>query len=510
MTLIPARLAKRFAQGFHFVFQHVAEEFRRDLAAVGKRGAVIDPLPDLRAADLGGGGVFHQVVERHGATAADPRLDILNADAAAFAHAVLGALALVGLQQFLLADIHVLALAGELVRAFELAEDFHRDLHEIGMGDPGAVMAVGGFAFLVGADLVEGRLVRRLVAFDRNLRGHAAHREGAALVAGLYQQQRIGIEEGIAHHDLRAVRQDEVRVFAEALDVAEDVVPAAAIEAGDVVLQLVEDFVHLEGGGQRLDEDGDLDRAVRNAELLLRMDEDVVPEAGFLVALHLGQIEIGAGAGRDLAPGVVEEVEREIEQAAGHRAAVDLDMGFFQMPAARADDERRGLRDDVVALAARLVGEADFLVPVGDHVDLPADHVVPGRRGGVLEVGHVGLRAGIERVDDHLAVVDRAGDLDAAVEQVLRDRRDLPVALADRLRFGQEVGQLAGIEFLLAFGAGGEEFAAALAELALELRGEGQRLRRQHALIARLHGALHNDAVGNIRGCCLAHARSPP
>src|SRR5690606_22810119 len=122
MTGRPTLLAQRFAQGLHFVGEHFIEELRRYLAAIAERCAVIDPLPDLRATDLRRGSVFHQIVERHGTAAAEPCFDILHADAAAFAHTRLGALALVRLKQFLLADIYVLTLAGELVRAFELAE----------------------------------------------------------------------------------------------------------------------------------------------------------------------------------------------------------------------------------------------------------------------------------------------------------------------------------------------------------------------------------------------------
>ncbi len=36
-----------------------------------------------------------------------------------------------------------------------------------------------------------------------------------------------------------------------------------------------------------------------------------------------------------------------------------------------------------------------------------------------------------------ILAIGRAGDLDAAVLQILRDRGDLPVALADRLRSRQ-------------------------------------------------------------------------
>ena len=50
--------------------------------------------------------------------------------------------------------------------------------------------------------------------------------------------------------------------------------------------------------------------------------------------------------------------------------------------------------------------------------------------GRILEVGHVAVGAGVQRVDDHLRV-DRAGDLDAAVEQRRRQVGDAPVAVAD-------------------------------------------------------------------------------
>jgi hypothetical protein len=55
----------------------------------------------------------------------------------------------------------------------------------------------------------------------------------------------------------------------------------------------VEDFVHLEGGEDRLDEDGRPDRAARDAERVLGVDEDVVPETGLGAALELRQVEYG-------------------------------------------------------------------------------------------------------------------------------------------------------------------------------------------------------------------------
>ena len=48
------------------------------------------------------------------------------------------------------------------------------------------------------------------------------------------------------------------------------------------------------------------------------------------------------------------------------------------------------------------------------QVELALDHVVPGRRVGVLEVGHEPVGARVQRVDDHLAV-GRPGDLHPAL-----------------------------------------------------------------------------------------------
>ena len=88
-------------------------------------------------------------------------------------------------------------------------------------------------------------------------------------VAGLDEQLGVGAHERHRHLHLVAVRQDELRVVAEALDHREDVVPAAGVEAVRVVAQLVEDLLHLERGGQGLDQDGRADRARRHAERVL-------------------------------------------------------------------------------------------------------------------------------------------------------------------------------------------------------------------------------------------------
>ena len=106
------------------------------------------------------------------------------------------------------------------------------------------------------------------------------------------------------------------------------------------------------------------------------------------------------------------------------------------------------------------------------QVDLPFEQVVPRGCGRVFEIRHEDLRAAVEGVDDHLAV-DGAGDLDAAVEEILREWRDLTTFLRGWLSgFGEEVGLLAGVEAMLAGDALGEEMLALAVEGAMKLDDE--------------------------------------
>ena len=125
---------------------------------------------------------------------------------------------------------------------------------------------------------------------------------------------------------------------------------------------------------------------------------------------------------------------------------------------------------------------------------------------GVLEVGHEHLRARVQRVDDHLAV-DRAGDLDAAVQQVGGDRRDLQSPSRIVRGLGQEVGQLAGVEALLALGPRREQLLARAVEVALQVGQEGQRLGSQDFILAKAVAGCNGDPV--LFGCCERHLLLP-
>ena len=107
----------------------------------------------------------------------------------------------------------------------------------------------------------------------------------------------------------------------------------------------------------------------------------------------------------------------------------------------------------------------------------PCDDVVPRRRVRVLEVGHEDAGARVQGVDHHLAL-DRAGDLDAPVLEVLPAARRPPVAGADCRGLGEEVGELAGVEAGLAGPARPRAARRRGAETAFEL-DRGRRRRRR-------------------------------
>ena len=211
-----------------------------------------------------------------------------------------------------------------------------------------------------------------------------------------------------------------------------------------MVAQFIEDFIHLEGREHGFDEDSALDRAQRQAQFALRHHEDVVPQPRFKVAFHFRQIEVRAGVARDGFLGVMEYVECKVEDRSGDRFAVDMHVLFQQMPAARTHHQRRRLRIEQVLLAFGTLEGYRTPYRVA-KIDLAFNHVAPGRRVGVLEIGHEHVGAAVQRIDHHLAV-GGAGNFDAAILQVGRDRADAPFALADAAGLGQEIGQLTAIE----------------------------------------------------------------
>ena len=150
----------------------VTNQLGGDEGAIVELGAVVDPLPDLRAGDLGGGSVLHEVVDADGTESAEPRLEVARGDLDVAFQAGPGDLALRrgDVEQVLGGHVDVVAQDVELVRpvAEDSVEDLLADGHEVGVRHPGAVEALAGLPLLVLADLGEGLLVGLLVLAARD------------------------------------------------------------------------------------------------------------------------------------------------------------------------------------------------------------------------------------------------------------------------------------------------------------------------------------------------------
>src|SRR5215469_2668290 len=155
----------------------------------------------------------------------------------------------------------------------------------------------------------------------------------AAPVAGPDEEVHVRLEEVTLHGHGCTVGQQVVAPITELLDEAEDVVPAAAVQPGRVLAQLVEDLIHLERRENGLDEHRRFDRAAGYAERILRGDEHLVPQSRLEVTLELRQVEIGAGAAPCQRLVVVGEKQREVEQRTGNGVTVDTYVLLRQVPA---------------------------------------------------------------------------------------------------------------------------------------------------------------------------------
>ena len=316
------------------------DDLRHDPLDVRPRHTVVaHPLPDLRAGDLGGRSVLHQVVDRRRSDTRQPGRDVADPDGDVRAHALLGDLARRrdDVQQVGGLGGDILALSLELVRllAERRVEDLLRDRNEIRVRDPRAVESVSRLSHLVLANLRQRDLVHLGITPARDERGHAADRVRAARVTRADEKLGVRAHERHGHRHLEAIREHEVVSVSELLDHREDVVPTAGVQPGRVVAQLVQDLLHLERRQDRLDEDRRLDRPLRQPQAVLREAEDVVPEPRLEVALELREVEVRAGSALEQARRVPREVDAEVEQARGDGPEVHLHVLLGEMPAAR-------------------------------------------------------------------------------------------------------------------------------------------------------------------------------
>ena len=250
--------------------------------------------------------------------------------------------------------------------------------------------------------------------FAGNERRHAAHRERAAFMTGFNQQTRIGAEEWLIHRHHLTVRQHAIRVVLQRFDIAKNVVPTTAVQTHNVVTQGVQNFVHLEDGRQRFNQQGRFNGTARQVKAVLCIAEHFAPPCRFLPGLRFWQIEIRAAAFRQQRFVVVEEIEGKVEQAARDRFATPGDVFFRQVQTTNATYQQSRIRFELINFT-RFVGVANGAIDRIAQVDLPVDNFAPLRSQRIFKISHKDFDVRVQRVDDHLAL-NRSGNLYAAIQ----------------------------------------------------------------------------------------------
>src|SRR5262249_51807731 len=80
MSRVESRGAEQAANSLELLRDDLLHQRSIDHTAIAEERAVAYPLPDLRARDLGRRGVFHQIIDRDAAVAAEPGFEVLNTD----------------------------------------------------------------------------------------------------------------------------------------------------------------------------------------------------------------------------------------------------------------------------------------------------------------------------------------------------------------------------------------------------------------------------------------------
>ena len=145
-----------------------------------------------------------------------------------------------------------------------------------------------------------------------------------------------------------------------------------------MVTQRIQDFIHLEDGRQRLDQQGGLDGAARQVEAIFGITEDFTPPCRFLPCLGLRQIKVRTAAFCQQRFMVVEEIERKVEEAARDSFAAPGHVFFWQMQATDATNQYRRIGLELVDFPG-LIGVADGAIHRITQVNLPIDHFIPVR-----------------------------------------------------------------------------------------------------------------------------------
>jgi len=152
-------------------------------------------------------------------------------------------------------------------------------------------------------------------------------------VAGLDEELDVGLHEWDSHGNVRSVREDKVGVLPELFDDAENIIPPSAVQSRTVVPEFIDNLIHLKDRQNCLNQDGSSDGSPWDSDSVLSKVKYIVPETGFKVGFHLGEVEVWPVAAGNELLGIVEEVETKVKEGAGDGLVVDSEVLLLEVPA---------------------------------------------------------------------------------------------------------------------------------------------------------------------------------
>ena len=109
------------------------------------------------------------------------------------------------------------------------------------------------------------------------------------------------------------------------------------VQTGGMVPQLEKDFLHLERSREGLNENGSADGVMRDANVRLGKDKNIVPETRFKIVFHFREVKVWPRSTLDELMCIMIEVEGKVEDGSRDGGIVDRHAGFVEVPSSRTE-----------------------------------------------------------------------------------------------------------------------------------------------------------------------------
>ena len=173
-------------------------------------------------------------------------------------------------------------------------------------------------------------------------------------MACLDEKPDVGVHKADCHGDVLPIWKDGTPVSSALLDEAEDIIPAkrdinptfesknmlhepSTVQTRGMVPQLEKDFLHLERSREGLNENGSADRVMRDADIGLGKDKDIVPKTRFKTVFHFREVEVWPRPALDELMCIVIEVEGKVEDRSRDGGVIYRHAGFIEVPSSRTE-----------------------------------------------------------------------------------------------------------------------------------------------------------------------------